>query len=204
MTLYQNEAVSIRIGERLRELRLASNLSIRALAIKSGLSIHTITQIEKEKTSPSVSALYKLTDALGVSVAAFFFNGETSHKQTIFLKADERSRMSFTRGMIEGLGGETFVGRIEPFLLTLESGANSGPQSISHTGYEFVFCLRGELEYQVENQIYMLAPGDSLLFEAHLNHRWRNPGRTVVNALVTISGSVEGDDLHGMHWRAGE
>ena len=112
--------------------------------------------------------------------------------------------MSFPRGMFEGLGGQEFVGRIEPFILTLESNANSGPRSISHTGHEFVFCLRGALEYQVERQIFNLSAGDSLLFAANLKHRWRNVGSTVVNALVLISCFEEGEQLHAMHWKKGE
>jgi len=203
MALYQHDAVSVNIGERLRELREARNISMRALATKSGLSANALSMIERGKVSPSVSTLYKLADGLGVSITAFFGSG-TDRKQVVFLKADERTRVSFTRGVFEGLGGEQFVGRVEPFLLTLESSANSGPHSMTHTGHEFVFCLRGELEYQVERQIYELAAGDSLLFAAHLKHRWKNPGRTVATALIIISGFEEGEELHAMHWKKGE
>ncbi|RPJ29320.1 MAG: helix-turn-helix domain-containing protein [Chloroflexi bacterium] len=203
MALYQHDAVSVNIGERLRELREARNISMRALAARSGLSANALSMIERGKASPSVSTLYKLSDALGVSITAFF-GSETEKKQAIFLKANERPHVSFTRGIFEGLGGEQFAGRIEPFLLTLESNANSGPRSMAHTGHEFVFCLRGELEYQVERQIFQLAAGDSLLFAAHLKHRWKNVGTTVVTALILISCFEEGEQLHAMHWKKGE
>jgi len=203
MALYQNDAVSINVGERLRELRVARDLSLRALALKSGLSIHTLSTIEKGRVSPSIGTLYKLAETLGVPIT-YFFNPENDRKQVILLKADERTHMPFTRGVFEGLGGEHFIGNIEPFLLTLETSANSGPQVISHTGDEFVFCLRGQLEYHVEHQIYELSPGDSLLFAAHLKHRWKNPGRTVTTALIVISCFAEGKELHGLHWKAGE
>ncbi|HLO17643.1 MAG TPA: helix-turn-helix domain-containing protein [Anaerolineales bacterium] len=203
MALYQHDAVSVNIGERLRELREARNISMRSLATRSGLSANALSMIERGKASPSVSTLYKLSDALGVSITAFF-GSQTERKQVVFLKGDERTRVSFTRGVFEGLGGEQFVGRVEPFLLTLESNANSGPRSMTHTGHEFVFCLRGELEYQVERQIYQLAAGDSLLFAAHLKHRWKNLGGTVVSALIIISGFEEGEELHAMHWKASE
>jgi len=203
MALYQHDAVSVNIGERLRELREARNISMRALAARSGLSANALSMIERSKASPSVSTLYKLADALGVSITAFF-GSDTQRQQVVFLKADQRSRMSFTRGVFEGLGGEQFVGRVEPFLLTLESNANSGPRSMTHTGHEFVFCLRGELEYQVERQVYQLSSGDSLLFAAHLKHRWKNLGGTVVTALIIISGFEEGEQLHAMHWKKGE
>lgn len=203
MALYQRDAVSVNIGERLRELREARKISMRALARDSGLSANALSTIERGKVSPSVSTLYKLADALGVSITAFF-GAEGEKKQVVFLKADERARVSFTRGVFEGLGGEQFIGRVEPFLLTLENSANSGPRSMTHTGHEFVFCLRGELEYQVERQLYRLSAGDSLLFAAQLKHRWKNPGRTVATALIIISGFEEGEELHAMHWKKGE
>jgi len=200
MALYQHDAVSVNIGERLRELREARNISMRALATRSGLSANALSMIERGRASPSVSTLYKLADALGVSITSFF-GSDQERKQVVFLKADERTRVSFTRGVFEGLGGEQFAGRVEPFMLTLESNANSGPRSMTHTGHEFVFCLRGELEYQVERQIYQLSAGDSLLFAAHLKHRWKNVGGKVVTALIIISGFEEGEQLNAMHWK---
>ena len=203
MALYQNDASSVNVGDRLRELRTSREMSLRGLAMKSGLSIHTLSMIEKGKTSPAISTLYKLAGALDVPLT-FFFNPDNDRKQVIFLKADERTRMPFTRGIVEGLGGENFIGNVEPYIITLESSANSGPQIMSHSGHELVFCLRGILEYQVEHQMYELSPGDSLLFAAYLKHRWKNPGRTVATALIIVSGFDEDLDMHGIHWKAGE
>lgn len=203
MALYQHDAVSINIGERLRELREARNISMRTLATKSGLSANALSMIERGRASPSVSTLYKLAEALGISITTFF-GSDAERKQVVFLKSDQRARVSFTRGVFEGLGGEQFVGRVEPFMLTLENSANSGPRTMTHSGHEFVFCLRGELEYQVERQLYHLEAGDSLLFAAHLKHKWRNPGRNVTSAIIIISGFEEGEQLHAMHWKKGE
>jgi transcriptional regulator with XRE-family HTH domain len=203
MALYQHDAISINVGERLRELREARNISMRALATKSGLSANALSMIERGRASPSVSTLYKLAEALGVSITSFF-GSDAQRKQVVFLKGSERTRVSFTRGIFEGLGGEQFVGRVEPFMLTLENSANSGPRTMAHTGHEFVFCLRGELEYQVERQIFLLEPGDSLLFAAHLKHKWKNPGKNVATAIIIISGFEEGEELQAMHWKKGE
>src|SRR5215470_17913857 len=161
MSTYQRDAISVDVGKRLNELREMRNISMRTLATKSGLSANALSMIERGKTSPSVSTLYKLADALGVSITAFF-GAETETKQVVFLKADERTRIGFTRGTFEALGGEQFVGRVEPFMLTLENSAASGPHTITHSGHEFVFCLCGELEYQVERENFRLSPGDNL------------------------------------------
>lgn len=197
------DATSIDVGGRLRELREARSISMRTLATRSGLSANALSMIERGRTSPSVSTLYKLADALGVPITEFF--GPQADKQDILLtKADERTRVPFSRGVWEGLGGERFSGRVEPFILTLESGASSGQHTMVHTGHEFVFCLRGQLEYLVEKQYFHLDAGDSLLFAAHLNHRWRNPGNTVVNALLVLSGFLEGELPHSLHWKKPE
>jgi transcriptional regulator with XRE-family HTH domain len=202
MDSFMREAASVDVATSLRELREARGISMRTLATRSGLSANALSMIERGKTSPSVSTLYKLADALGVSITAFF-GAETEKKQVVFLKADERSRMPFTRGVFEGLGGTEFSGSVEPFMLTLESGAVSGPHSIVHSGHEFVFCLRGKLEYHVDKQFYQLESGDSLLFASKLHHKWRNPGSTVTTALVIISGFAEGEQPYSMHLKKG-
>ncbi|MBP6178479.1 MAG: helix-turn-helix domain-containing protein [Anaerolineales bacterium] len=203
MDSFVREATSVDVAKSLRELREARGISMRTLATKSGLSANALSMIERGKTSPSVSTLYKLADALGVSITAFF-GAETEKKQIVFLKSDERTRMPFTRGVFEALGGEQFSGRVEPFMLTLESGSSSGPHNIVHSGHEFVFCLRGQLEYHVEKSVFLLSPGDSLLFASKLQHRWKNPSKNVTNALVVISGFAEGEIPHAMHWKKGE
>ena len=177
MVMPGKEALSVNVGNRLRELREERNISMRGLAAKSGLSANALSMIERGKTSPSVSTLYKLSEAMGVDITAFF--GEPIERQQIvFMKAAERSRVAFQRGVWEDLGGANFIGRMEPFVLTLDNGGGSGPNAMVHSGHEFVLCLRGTLEYQVENQVFLLEPGDSLIFAARLRHRWRNSGNT--------------------------
>ena len=174
------------VGQRLRVLREERGISMRALARRSGLSANALSMIERGLTSPSVSTLNKLANALEVPITAFF-RQEPVREQVVFRKAADRTRVPFMRGLMEGLGGELFVGRMEAFLLTLESGGSSGPHGMIHTGHELVFCLRGTLEYEVDGQRYLLEPGDNLIFAAQLMHRWRNPGDAVTNAIVVIS-----------------
>jgi len=203
MELYDKEARSVDVGFKIRELRDERGLSMRALARKSGISANALSMIERGRTSPSVSTLYKLADALDVPITDLF-RDEPEGSTVVFRKSTERTRVPFPRGLWEGLGGEQFIGRVEPFMLTLESGANSGPFSMEHSGHEFVMCLRGQLEYQVENKVYKLEPGDALLFAAQLKHRWRNTGNTVTNAIFVLSGFEEREVPVEVHYNADE
>ena len=198
MDIYNQEAASVNISERLRALREERDLSIRALGRLSGLSANALSVIERGLSSPSVSTLYKIATALEIPVTAFF--EEPSQKQeVVFVKSSERNRIPLYRGLWEGLGGERFEGLIEPSMVTLEAGTSSGKFPMTHSGNEFVFCLRGELEYKVENQIFLLESGDTLLFSASLEHEWHNPGNSVTNALILIAGFRPGESPSQYH-----
>lgn len=192
MDPYGKEAESVDVGQRLRLLRDERGISMRALARRSGLSANALSMIERGLTSPSVSTLNKLAVALEVPITAFF-RQEPAREPIVFRKATERSRVPFLRGLMEGLGGESFAGRVEAFLLTLENGGSSGPHGMIHTGHELVFCMRGTIEYEVEDQRYLLEPGDCLIFSSNLVHRWRNPGHSVANAIIVISAFEESE-----------
>ena len=198
MDLMEKDPQSINVGSRLRELRMERDMSMRALARESGLSVNALSMIERSRTSPSVSTLYKLSDALGVPITAFF-RLEPPRLEIVHRKADERTRIPFTRGVWEGLGGESFIGGVEPLLLTLESGANSGRFPMIHSGHEFVMCLTGKLEYEVVDQRFTLEPGDSLIFAAQLEHRWRNINKSTTKAVIVLSGFEYGESPSEFH-----
>jgi transcriptional regulator with XRE-family HTH domain/quercetin dioxygenase-like cupin family protein len=61
-----------RVGERLRAARQRRGVSVRSLARELGVSASLISQIETGKSQPSVSTLYAMTTALGISVEDVF------------------------------------------------------------------------------------------------------------------------------------
>lgn len=194
----QQKMKSIDVGSRLRELRTERNLSMRALARECGLSTNALSMIERNLTSPSVSSLHKIANALGVPVTAFF-RLEPPRQKVVYQKAKEHKRVPFLRGLWEGLGGEAFIGGMEPFMLMLEAGGGSGKHGMIHTGHEFVYCLEGEIEYEVEGERFLLEQGDSLLFAAQQQHRWRNPTKNISRAIIVISGFQQGEQPSEFH-----
>ncbi|KAF0108149.1 MAG: XRE family transcriptional regulator [Anaerolineaceae bacterium] len=197
----QPDAAEIDVGSRLRELRTAQGLSIRSLAEMSGLNFNTLSLIENSKTSPSVSTLQQLALALNVSITAFFERVQAP-KQVVFQKSGQRPRASFAYGLLEDLGdGMTLQGG-QPLLVTMKPGADSGPDPIVHTGHEFVYCLDGCLSYRVGGEEYLLETGDSLLFEAHLPHCWRNLGETISRSLLILCPADENDTSAEQHFAA--
>jgi transcriptional regulator with XRE-family HTH domain len=176
------------VGAQLRALRQQRGLSLRTLAELCDLSPNTISLIERGESSPSVSTLHRLATALSIQITAFF-EEHAEPVQVILTRAAERSRSGSTNVRLESLGMGLEEQSLEPFLVTMKPGADSGQQIMMHTGQEMVYCLQGEVEYQVVGQSYRLAVGDTLLFEARLAHRWRNPvGMPAIFLLVFCSG----------------
>lgn len=202
MDIMGKDALSVDVGQRLTVLREERDISMRTLAKRSGLSANALSMIERGLASPSVSTLNKLADALGVPITAFF-RAEPTRFDVVFRKAAERPRVPFMRGLWEGLGGEEFSGHVEAFMLTLENGGSSGVFGIKHAGHEFVLCLRGSIEYQVDGSTYLMNAGDSLLFAANLDHRWRNPGPVVASVVVMISGFENNEHPGDYHLASG-
>ncbi len=192
----------ISVGRRLRELRLEHELSIRALAEKSGLNANTLSLIENSKTSPSVSTLQQLASALGTPITAFF-ETDAPKNNIAFHKAGQRPSVAFAHGVMEDLGAGLTSRGAEPFIVMLEPNADSGPDPIVHTGREFVYCLEGRLAYTIGEQNFILEPGDSLLFEAFLPHRWQNAGATPSRSLLALCPADERDHPTEHHFKAG-
>ena len=187
------------LGQRLRELRQGSGYSLRSLAEKSSLNVNTLSMIENGKTSPSVATLQQLALALEMPITSFF-QSQAPQKRIAFHKAGQRRSVAFACGVLEDLGEGMLCHGAEPFLVTLEPLAESGTAPIVHTGREFVYCLAGSLAYTIEEQTYVLEPGDSLLFDACLPHRWQNVSHSRTRSLLVLCPADENDHPTEMHF----
>lgn len=162
------------VGRNIRSLREQQGYSLRALAERSGLSTNAISLIERGENSPTVSSLHLLARALDVSITDFFLDG---HEQpVVFVRPADRLRSQANGVTIENLGIGLTNQQIEPFHVTVAPGSGTWEQRVSHPGEEFVYCLSGELDYRIGDQVYHLANGDSLLFDATFDHGFRATG----------------------------
>lgn len=195
-------APEVNLGQRLQALRQARGFSQRALAEMSGLNFNTLSLIENDKSSPNVSTLQQLADALDVPVTAFF-EAPAMRQEVVFQKAGTRARIAFAQGTFADLGGGLSLGEGTPLLMTLDPDQTSGMAPIVHTGQEFIYCLSGEIDFWVDEAAYRLAPGDSLIFEAYVPHRWENRGDAPARAVIVICPADREDRLVTQHLNGG-
>ena len=65
-------AEQVQVGERVRSLRTALNMSVRSLASRAGFSPSFISQVENGLVSPSIASLERIASILDVTLAGFF------------------------------------------------------------------------------------------------------------------------------------
>lgn len=186
------------LGSRVRQLRKERKITQRELANQAGLSVNAISLIERDEISPSVSTLQSLAAALKVKMGYFF--DEESRSRITHLRADEWPSLASAGLNIQSMGQRLPGQQIEPFLITLQPEATSGRQSTMHAGHEFVYCLQGQVDYEVDGVIYRLDRGDTLLFDSTLPHHWHNPGPGPAEVLLILESSPESSEAVRRHF----
>lgn len=174
------------IGEKLRLFRKERGLSIRVLAERAGLSPNTISLIENNSASPTVTTLYTIANVLDIPLSAFFIEGENGEEVRL-IKAQDRERTVTPGVKVSVLPGDVLDRCVHILHFVVEPGKGSGNDQMVHPGDELVICIQGELEYRVKDTIYNLKEQDSLTFNAGFPHSFYNRSQAETHFLVLIT-----------------
>lgn len=169
------KANSVDVGERLKAIRKLRGLSQRELAKRVGVTNSTISMIEKNGVSPSVSSLKKVLSGIPISIGDFFtLDLESIEPEQVVFSASEMPDIGANNVSLK-LVGATLKGRSMDLLRErYEPGADTGPEMLQHPGEEGGIVISGEVELTVGFQIYHLKQGDGYYFNSNRPHRFRN------------------------------
>jgi len=198
-----HDALSIKLGKRIRDLRQSKNMRILDLANMTGLTSSMISQVERSGISPSIETLKKIGNALAVPVG-YFFEEDNEENQPIDTSTDSAragiaSDPQIIRGMqimeispvvhehqrkvlSPGKGVQFYLlnpnldGPIEFIYNIYEAGSGTGLGLYSHPGTECGLILEGELVVRILDKIYRLQKGDSITFDSSQPHSKVNEG----------------------------
>lgn len=176
-----------RIGLHIKELRKRRKLSVRELAMRSGVSHATISLIERDKSSPSVDTLSAMLDALGTTLVGFFENLQHSVQCSPFYASEDLVEIGDAQSVSYRMLGLNHPNRhILMLHETYEVGADTG-EAFSHRAQEAGFVLRGEVEVTVGSAVRVLRPGEGYYFDSQLPHRFRNAGNTKAEIISAVT-----------------
>jgi transcriptional regulator with XRE-family HTH domain len=175
----------VKIGGKIREVRTAQGLSLRQVAEKVGLTRAGLSQIERDRSNPSVGTLKAIADTLGITMGSLF---DTPHPpQTLVVHPDQRKVLSPRRGITYYLLTPDLNGRVEFILSEYQVGATTGDVQYTHLGEECGLILQGRLELQVGDETFVLKAGDSIRFDCSVPHRLTNIGKSVLRCIWAVS-----------------
>ena len=172
------------IGARLQLVRKSKGLSQRELAKRVGVTNSTISLIEQNKVSPSVSSLKKVLDGIPISLADFFtLDLEKGLPDSPFYVADELPDVG-SNGIHYFLIGQHRPQRQMCILReVMPPGSDTGAAMIEHEGEEGGVVIAGQVEVTVGSQVRVLGPGEAYYFESRVPHRFRNVGDDVCEVI---------------------
>lgn len=161
------------IGRKVRALRLGLGVTIADLARSTDLSVGMVSKIENGQTSPSLSSLSALAQALNVPISGFFEDFE-ERRDCSFVPAGQGLRIDrrgTKAGHVYELLGHSLrsTTQIEPYLITIDEGGASHA-TFQHPGHEFIYMLSGRVIYRHGARRYEMGPGDALFFDALAPH----------------------------------
>ena len=164
------------VGARLHAIRKLKGLSQRELAKRAGVTNSTISMIEKNSVSPSISSLKKVLAGIPMSLVEFFsMDMEPDNQTQVVYKSDELIDIGSGEVSIR-LVGRAFPERSLSFLEeTYPPGADTGVDMLRHDGEEAGMLVAGRLELTVGDEVFILECGDSYYFRSDQPHRFRNP-----------------------------
>jgi XRE family transcriptional regulator, regulator of sulfur utilization len=190
-----HEMSEANLGETLRRLRGAAQLSLRSLAEKTGFSASFLSQVENGQASPSIASMERIAAALGATMGQIFDRPEPSDALRAVVRADGRVALTseWSNARIESLGAASPRGRLDPVLLTLAPGGTSGKRPYSSESEEFAFVLEGTVVLTLEEQgrgthdparQHVLQSGDAVTIRAGIARRWQNLSQAPVLILM--------------------
>ena len=159
------------VGARIAKIRKDKKLTLKDVSIMSGVTTSLISQIENNKANPSLTTLMALAKACDVNVVSFF-SEDTPSEQGIVLRSSERTLFH------KGVNADYYLLTTElhddmEFLYCVyeKDGCSSLEQEAHAHGHEAGFVLSGKLKVEIEDEIYILNPGDSISFDSTRKHR---------------------------------
>ncbi len=164
----------IRVGRRVRALRLERNLSLADLASRAGISIGALSQIERGMSSLRVRVIWPLAAALDVEPSALISDPDEPASDLYCVRAGNRKPLPVHS---EGISKDLLTppgAALTGMQVNVEPGG--GTAAYSHTGHEFGIVSKGEVELVVDGTKYLLKTGDSFAFKSTLLHAFRNVG----------------------------
>ena len=182
---------ALRLGQQIRDLRKARQMTLAELAERVNRSVGYLSQVERGASSLPIGVLQAISEALGVRVSWFFEadNDVPEHERDAIVRASGRRAMEFSGiGVREELLSPRLSGQLILIMTRLEPGGSGGEVPRQRKGEEAGYVEAGQLELTIGDQCHLLEAGDSFSITGDQPHLIRNPGDIETRVVWVMTG----------------
>ncbi|NIK77601.1 transcriptional regulator with XRE-family HTH domain [Paenibacillus castaneae] len=180
------------IGSTIRTIRKRKNITITQICEETGLSQGFMSQVENNKTSPSISTLESIANALKVPLAYLLLRQE---ERMNIVRKEERQ---ITQNGIMNIKVEQLSStkNVRMRLVEFPPGTSTGDVPHAHEGEEVHFVVKGRIYAEQGEDKDEFGEGDSYSWNACTPHLVRNIGEDIAIVLISIyNDSDQGKDF---------
>ena len=188
-----------KLGALLRAVRSSRSLTIKDVAAKAGVSSSLLSQIERNRISPSLDTLLHLLEIYGVPPHKFFSDYEISSKVEIIRRGDRETyqRKGFKYEKLCGDSQDRGNHSFNAFFLELAPGQQRGDTDDGHLGRELGIVIKGSAQLVYGDEVYDIETGDSVSFFSQIPHVIRNSSTEVFQAYWVVT-PADGENYFGV------
>lgn len=186
-----NQSTPPDIAATIKELRSARSMTLDQLASASGISKSMLSQIERNKTNPTVGTLWNLTQALGIEIADLLgSNSAPASEKSIIstMKAHQTPEIQSADGkcVLRILGPHDLVSHMEWYEVDFEKGGvlDSEPHAAGTT--EHITVLDGAVTISTNCETDILHKGDTARYAADVHHYIKNHTEVPARAMLIV------------------
>ncbi len=170
----------MKLGERIKDLRLSCELTQEELADRCELTKGYISQLENDLTSPSIATLIDILSALGTDLKEFFSNDIVEEK--VSFNKNEFIEKTTDEYVLNWLVPNAQKNAMEPILICINSNSKTD-EDFPHEGEEFGYVIKGEIVLVLGKRKIKVKKGESFYYKANCVHHIVNKGATRAEIL---------------------
>ena len=186
----QTDETDLAIGARLKALRASNGLTLDELATRSGVSRAMISRIERAEASPTAALLARLSEALGLSLSAFFAEDGEAEASPVSRKASQKLwRDPHTGYLRRSVSPPGVPSRIDIVEVDFPPHARVSfpPREESRVMTQHVWLFEGELNMVLPDMTHHLLPGDCLFMDIGDAFEFHNPSDRPARYAVILN-----------------
>lgn len=165
------EEITIVVGQNIKRIRDDKGLSLDKLSQLTDVSKSMLGQIERGESSPSINILWKIAQGLKINLNSLILEEKQEYYKVNIRKALEQDGGNYLRFPIFDFTQER---NFETFRVELESqGVSEGVPHVKGS-IEFITVFSGTLTLYLENEIIDISRGESVWFNADIEHKYSN------------------------------